>query len=269
MVEKSFAMRQPCRRNLRFPAFSVIKIFVKLMQVTLWIYALALRRSWECVMKNWVVSFAPLVYAAGLSLVGSILGPFGIIGGVLFNLARLACISSGLCLIENMVRMGKADFDDFLKGFSTYLWELVQISFILWIPLQVLAMVLASTPNGGLIYFLIKIILYILLNPVPEFIYQTRSSGIELLSASYNFIVENWIEWFLPNIIITVVGYFLRNALSVVTLGLPGFVRLFIVNFGFGLCLTYFMLFRGFLFAELHGTTRRSRVYRYNARSSN
>ena len=262
-------MRQACRRNLRFPAFSVIKIVVKLMQVTLWIYALALRRSWECVLKNWVVSFAPLVYAVGLSLVGSILGPFGIIGGVLFNLAQLACISSGLYLIENMVRVGKADFDDFLKGFTRYLWELVQISFILWIPMQVLAMVLAPTPNGALIYFLIKIILYILLNPVPEFIYQTRSSGIELLSASYNFIVENWIEWFLPNIIITVVGYFLLNALSVVTLGLPGFVRLFMVNFGFGLCLTYFMLFRGFLFAELHGTTRRSRVYRYNARSSN
>ena len=262
-------MRQPCRRNLRFPAFSVIKIFVKLMQVTLWIYASALRRSWECVMKNWVVSFAPLVYAAGLSLVGSILGPFGIIGGVLFNLARLACISSGLCLIENMVRMGKADFNDFLRGFTVYLWELVQISFILWIPMRVLAMVLVSTPNGGLIYFLIQITLYIILNPVPEFIYQTRSSGIELLSASYNFIVENWIEWFLPNIIITVAGYFFLNFLGILTFGLPGFLQLFIIIFGFGLCLTYFMLFRGFLFAELHGTTRRSRVYRYNARSSN
>jgi len=242
---------------------------VKLMQVTLWMYAVALRRSWECVTKNWVVSFAPFVYAVGLSLVGSLLGPFGIIGGVLFNLAQLACISSGLFLIENMVRSGKTDFDDFLKGFTTYLWELVQISFILWIPMQVLAMVLVSTPNGALIYFLIKIILYILLNPVPEYIYQTRSSGIELLSTSYNFIVENWIEWFLPNIIITVVGYLLLNALGVATLGLPGFIRLFIVNLGFGLCLTYFMLFRGFLFAELHGTTRRSRVYRYNARSSN
>ena len=74
----------------------------------------------------------------------------------------------------------------------------------------------------------------------------------------------------LPHLVLLlVVGYFLLNALSVVTLGFPGFVRLFIVNFGFGLCLTYFMLFRGFLFAELHGTTRRSRVYRYNARSSN
>jgi hypothetical protein len=34
-----------------------------------------------------------------------------------------------------------------------------------------------------------------------------------------------------------------------------------------GLGLTYFMTFRGFLFAELYGTTRRSRLYRYKAHS--
>jgi hypothetical protein len=239
------------------------------MQVTLWIYAEALRRSWECVMRNWVVSFAPLAYGMGLSLVGFLVAPLGIVGGVLMMLASQACVSSGLYLIENMVRSGKTDFSDFLKGFTVYIWELIQISFILWIPMRILAMVLASTPNAGLIYFLVQMTLYIILNPVPEFIYQTRSSGIELLGSSYNFIVENWIEWFLPNILITVAGYFFLNFLGVVTYGLPGFLQLFIIVFGFGLCLTYFMLFRGFLFAELHGTTRRSRTYRYNARASN
>jgi len=241
---------------------------VKIIEVTLWIYGQAFGRAWECVRKNWVVSFAPLAYALGLSAAGFLVAPLGIVGGLLINLARLACVSSGLYLIENMVRIGKADFDDFLKGFTVYLWELVQISFILWIPMRIAAIGLASVPNGGLIYFLIQITLYIFLNPVPEFIYQTRSSGIELLSASYNFIVENWIEWFLPNIILTVVGYFIFELLSMVTFGLPGFLQLFIVVFGFGLCLTYIMAFRGFLFAELHGTTRRSRMYRYNARSA-
>ena len=242
---------------------------MKVVQVTLWIYAVALRRSWECVTRNWVVSFAPFVYGVGLSMVGLIAAPLGIVGGLLLALASQACVSSGLYLIENMVRLGKTNFDDFLKGFTVYLWELVQISFILWIPLRIASIGLASVPNGALVFLLIQIVLYIFLNPVPEFIYQTRTSGIELLSASYNFIVENWIEWFLPNIFLTVVGYFIFGLLGVMTLGLPGFLQLFAVVFGFGLCLTYFMVFRGFLFAELHGTTRRSRIYRYNARSSN
>jgi hypothetical protein len=108
--------------------------------------------------------------------------------------------------------------------------------------------------------------LYVLLNPLPECLYQTRASGIELLTASYNFIVENWVEWFLPNIVLTVAGFFVFRGLEISSYGIPGFLQLFVLAFGFGLCLTYFMVFRGFLFAELNGTTRRSRVYRYNAR---
>ena len=250
-------------------AFQLIfcyKEFVKIVQVTLWIYVSALQRALEAVRKNWVVSFAPFVYSIGLSIIASIVAPLGIVGGVLLALATQACLSSGLYLIQNMVRSGKANFDDFVKGFTVYIWELVQISFILWIPMRILALVLSSTPNGALIYFLIQIALYVLLNPVPEFIYQSRLSGIELLSASYNFVVENWIEWFVPNILMTLIGYFILNFLELITLGLPGFVQLFIVSFGFGLCLTYFMVFRGFLFAELHGTSRRSRTFRYNSR---
>jgi hypothetical protein len=133
--------------------------------------------------------------------------------------------------------------------------------------LRVLAMALATAPNGELIYFLIKLALYILLNPVPEFIYQTRASGFELISASYNFIVENWIEWLIPNILLFAVGYAVLELIEPVLFGMPGFVALFLYAFIVGLGLSYFMTFRGFLFAQLHGTTRRSRLYRYKARS--
>jgi hypothetical protein len=239
---------------------------MKTVQVTLWMYAVALRRSLEAVSKNWIVSFAPFAYGFILSLGASIAASLGLFGGILLALVSQACLSSGLYLIENIVRMGKTNFDDFIRGFSVYLWELVRISFILWIPLRVISIGLSGVPNGALIFLFIEIALYVLLNPVPEFIYQTRASGIELLGASYNFIVENWIEWFVANITLTVSAYFLLNALTVLAIGLPGFVQSFLVTFGLGLCLTYIMVFRGFLFAELHGSTRRSRAYRYEAR---
>jgi hypothetical protein len=241
---------------------------MKTVQVTLWMYAAALRRSLEAVSKNWIVSFAPLAYGFILSVTVSIVAPLGLIGGLILGLVSQACVSSGLYLIENIVRMGKANFDDFVKGFTVYLWELVRISFILWIPLRVISIALSGVPNGGLIFLFIQIALYVLLNPVPEFIYQTRASGIELLGASYNFIVENWIEWFVPNIALTLLAYFLLNMLSFLAFSLPGFAQFFLVTFGLGLCLTYIMVFRGFLFAELHGTTRRSRAYRYDARQT-
>jgi hypothetical protein len=239
---------------------------VKTIQVTLWLYRSAFVKSWEAVRKNWVVSFAPIIYGLALSLIGAVVAPLGIIGGLILGLASQACLSSGLYLIENIVRGGSTGFDDFINGFTVYFWELVQIAFILWIPLRILALVLEGTPNGPLIYFLVEIALYVLLNPVPEFIYQSRLSGLELLSASYSFIVENWIEWFVPNIAVALVGYLLLTALETVTLALPSFIQLFIVAFAVGLFLAYFMVFRGFLFSDLHGTTRRSRLFRYNSR---
>jgi hypothetical protein len=214
-----------------------------------------------------VVSFAPVAYGVILAVIASLVAPLGIVGALLFSLASQACVSSGLFLIKNMVENHKADFNDFLNGFTVFLWELLGIAFILWIPLRVLSMGLATVPNGALIYFLVKLALYILLNPVPEFIYQTRASGLELISASYNFIVENWIEWLIPNIVLFALGYLLLELLEPLLFGLPGFVALFLYAFIAGLALTYFMIFRGFLFAQLHGTTRRSRLYRYKAQS--
>jgi hypothetical protein len=241
---------------------------MKIVQATLWIYAVALQKSWQCVAKNWVVSFAPLAYGFIMSMAGLLALPLGFLGGFLLMLASQACISSGLHLIKNLITSGRANLDDFRTGFTAYLWDLLTVAFILWIPLRVAALALQSVPNGGLIYFLIEVALYVLLNPVPEFIYQTRTSALELLTASYNFIVENWLEWLLPSIVITVVGFFLLRLFNALVWVLPDFVQWFILAFAFGLFLTYFMTFRGFLFAELHGTTRRSRVYRYNARSS-
>jgi len=237
------------------------------LEVTLWMYATALKRSWECVRKNWVVSFAPIAYGIILAVIASLVAPLGMVGGLLFSVASQACVSSGLFLIKNLVDGNRADFNDFLNGFTVYIWELILIAFIIWIPLRVAAMGLATVPNGALIYFLIQLILYIVLNPVPELIYQTRTAGLELISASYNFIAENWLEWLLPNILLIAVGYFLLAAVEPLLFGLPGFLYLFIYLFIVGLGLTYFMTFRGFLFAELHGTTRRGRLYRYRARS--
>jgi hypothetical protein len=240
---------------------------MELLQVTLWLYAKALHRSWQCVRRNWVVSFAPIAYSTVLSLVAMVAAPFGLAGGLLLGLASQACLSSGLNLIKNMIDSGKADFNDFIRGFTVYIWDLLTVAFIIWIPMRVLAMVLATVPNGGIIYFCIQLALYIFLNAVPELIYQTRVSGLEAIGASYNFIVENWLEWLVPNLVLGIAGYWFLTLLGALLFGLPAVVQLFLQAFALGLCLTYIMTFRGFLFAELHGSNRRARIYRYKAQS--
>jgi hypothetical protein len=239
---------------------------MKILQVTLWMYATALERSWQVVRKNWVVSFAPVVFGIILAVVGSVVAPLGIIGGFIYSLVSAACASSGLYLIKNLVDSGKANFNDFLNGFTVYIWDVITILFIVGIPMRLAAMSLASVANGALLYFLLRLGLYILLNAVPELIYQSRTSGLELIGASYNFIVENWLEWLIPNILFAVAGYFLLDMFGSLIYGLPLYLELFLYALFLGLGLAYFMTFRGFLFSELYGTTRRSRLYRYSAR---
>jgi len=239
---------------------------MKILQVTLWMYATALERSWQAVRKNWVVSLAPVVFGIILAVVGSVVAPLGIIGGFIYSLVSAACASSGLYLIKNLVDSGKANFNDFLNGFTVYIWDVITILFIVGIPMRVAAMGLESVANGALIYFLLRLGLYILLNAVPDLIYQSRTSGLELIGASYNFIVENWLEWLIPNILFAVAGYFFLDLLGSLIFGLPLYLELFLYALFLGLGLAYFMTFRGFLFSELYGTTRRSRLYRYNAR---
>jgi len=238
------------------------------VKATLWIYRVALKRSVELLAANWGIIFAPLAYSLILSAAAALIAPLGFIGGFIMTAVTAACGSSGLFLIENVVRMGKFGLNDFFKGFSVYLWEILGIAFILWIPMSLLRQVAYSTEDGPLIVLAVQLLLYVILNPVPELIYQNRASGLALLSASYEFIVENWIEWFLPNVSITAVAYFLLGWLDVPAAYLSSFFRFFFLFSIFGLLLTFLMVFRGLLFSDLAGSTRRSRAYRYRARAS-
>lgn len=234
----------------------------------IWIYKTCLIRTVELVRENLGIIFAPIAYGFVLSAAALLLAPLGFIGGLVLGVVLAACASSALYLIENVVRMSKATLQDFTRGFTVYIWDILTLAFIFWIPMRLLAQFAFTTPNGPLLYFAVQILLYVIFNAVPELIYQGRVSGLALLSASYQFIVENWIEWLLPNLLVGIVGYLLRNLVYQLVAPLPFFLQYFIVEAGFGLFLTFLMIFRGLLFAELNGTTRRSRVYRYKARSS-
>jgi hypothetical protein len=238
------------------------------IQAIFWIYKTCLIRTVELVRDNLGIIFAPIAYGVVLSAAAMLVAPLGIFGGIVMGVVLAACASSGLYLIENVVRMGKASLQDFARGFSVYIWDILTIAFIFWIPMRLLAQFAYTTPNGPLLYLGVQILLYVIFNAVPELIYQGRVSGLAVLSASYQFIVENWIEWLLPNLLVGVAGYLLRNVVYQLVAALPFFLQYFFVEAAFGLFLTFLMIFRGLLFSELNGTTRRSRVYRYKARSS-
>ena len=68
--------------------------------------------------------------------------------------------------------------------------------------------------------------------------------------------------------LVGVAGYLLRDLVYSAVARLPFFFSISLSKLPLAFSLTFLMIFRGLLFSELNGTTRRSGVYRYKARSS-
>ena len=79
------------------------------------------------------------------------------------------------------------------------------------------------------------------------------------IQRSFRFLQENWIEWFVPNGLLLAgvwyaweQGWLFRLPGGVLGLGIIGGVLLHVV-----------MVFRGFLFQQLDGSTHRQRMFKF------
>ncbi|MGH7805946.1 MAG: hypothetical protein ACREQJ_16480 [Candidatus Binatia bacterium] len=226
------------------------------LTATLAIYRRAFRRAAVAAARNWPVAGSLFLYLAAFWFVAPLLAPLGIAGGLLFSLLWSACIGSFLALVEVMVRGGAVTFDDFRTSFGRYLWDVVGISFLFWVFWMIVTPALLTLPNGGVVVVAVQLVIFVLLNAVPELIYLGHHSSFELVTESYAFISENWIEWFPPNMLLAVGWYVLMEIPA------PGWS--FVLHAAAHALYLYFaMAVRGFLFLELAGSTRRSRAFRH------
>ena len=180
-------------------------------------------------------------------------------------------------------------WDDIWNSAGQYFWDVITIGFMVWVPLQILDLGMQANPYGPVIVSGVFFLLFLLLNPVPEILYQRHYGGsLETLKDSYEFVLENWIEWFLPLAAILApfgltfffavssqggrligLDFFqlLRLPFSILTswflyLGMSSSMASILVFFLTPLGMVFMMLFRGHLFAGLHDSSRRQRLFR-------
>lgn len=226
--------------------------------VTLDIYRRVFARGAALAARNWPVLASVFAYSAILA-VGAYAAAFlGLVGGILLSLLTSACIGSFLALVEQIVRTNKVTWEDFTRSFGVYLWDVVAVSFALWLFWFVARPALMEVPQGPVIMLAINLVLVVLLNAVPELIYLGHYSLLALLSRSYEFVAGNWIEWFPPNILLM--------AGLVVLWRLPlggGLVGDVVQGALVALFLYFAMIVRGLLFIELDGSSRRARIFKH------
>jgi len=260
-----------------------------ILRATWALYRHAFRATVQSFVRCWIISVAVVLFAALMVLATTLAVPLGMLGGFLLGAVNALLIGAMLGLVEDAVGGARRLwFSDIWSSFGRYFWDVISIGFILWVPMMLLEHGLGANPNGPLIAAAVLLLLFILLNAVPEVIYQVRhDSPLDVLRESYLFVVDNWIEWFLPLALVLApfgLSFFFglsgrlgRGAgldffqvlvlpFTVLTAwlsyaGLPDRVSSVLVLLLTPPVAVLALIFRGHLFAALHGTSRRQRLF--------
>jgi len=232
------------------------------------IYAECLKKAFKALGKNAWTIFLPAILSVAFTLTASLLGAIPLIGPFLLGFVFDAALSSYLYFVGEVVANGRVSWSEFGKSLRAYFWSILNLLFVFWILDFVLGPALRANPNAPLIRGLLGIAAFVLLNAVPEVLYQKGTfGGIATIQRTFQFIQENWIEWFIPNLLLGGAAYEAYLFLGEQASNGLGPAAQIAVSAVAGALLHGVMVFRGFLFEVLDGSTHRQRMYRYRAPS--
>lgn len=247
-----------------------------LVTTTLGLYQQVGQETWQKVLRYWWIGFLPLLYALVFFLIAGFTAPLGLIGGLIAGLVLALCASSYLSLLAGIVNGNRISPQDLVESWRPYFGSVITILFFLTLIEYTLALVLPPAPRTEAIRFLVNLVLLVILNPVPEIIYQGRSEGLNVLQESVEFLRESGVEWFLPLIALALLSFVFPLPIFMMPLEIGRFT--FPTFGGQGLLLGsvaglvwaavnvfllfVLMVFRGLLFRALAGGTRRQRIFR-------
>ena len=266
----------------------------RILTETLALYRNAFQKTGQSLVRGWMTMVAVVGFGLLLVFATQLASPLGMIGGFLLGAVNALLVGATLSLIEQSISPARVlTIRDIVGSVGHYFWDVIGIGFILWLPLMALELSMQTNPFGQLLSYAVFLLIFLLLNPAPEIIYQVRhNSPLEVFKTSYEFVLENWIEWFLPfaviliPIVLSPLG--LRSFFSLSSqvgraagldfsqllvlpftilggwldyVGIPSTISWYL-----GLLFTpplavAMLLFRGHLFASLHGVSRRQRRF--------
>ena len=265
-----------------------------LLTETIELYRRAFRKTGQSLIRGWLTMPAVVGFGCLLILAAQIAAPLGMVGGFILGAANALLVGATLRLIEQSITHARVlTVHDIRESIGYYFWDVIGIGFVLWLPLMALDMSLQANPYGQFLSSAVLLLLFLVLNPAPEVLYQVRhDTPLDAFRISYAFILENWIEWFLPFALILIPtvlapmgmqSFFSLSGRVGRGAGLD-FFQLLVLPFGIlgswldyvgippsvswylGLLLTpalavAMLVFRGHLFASLHGFSRRQRRF--------
>lgn len=223
------------------------------------IYGQAFVNALAAIGRNLWTLVLPIGLMAAFSALESLVSPMGFAGGFVVSLARSAVLSVYTYFVAQIVAKNRVGLADLRTSLGAYFWTWVNVFFAIWIISLLLGPMMLTAQSRQLRDALVMLSL-VVFNAAPEVIYLKGTSGfIETAQRSFGFLQENWIEWFVPNaLILGGVWLLIGGVIPVRALPWPGLT----VPVLLGVLLHVVVVFRGFLFEMLDGSTHRQRMYR-------
>ena len=256
-----------------------------LLLATLKIYVAALGEAWRGMILNWRCLVLHLLFLVAFWILAPVALLFGAMaGGFILGLILALLFAAYLATVSAAVQRERVDFRE-AWGRATELFSpVISVLFILFI-LNIFAGMALSSPDKLWLRQSLNLIVTVLFNPLPEIIYLSpgvgRGSGTAAFAESFEFIKENFVEWFIPFLVClsplllqdpagfksVLIFVFTTSPINILQIFFLTFSGPGILSFGLGALLIipalYFIfIFRGVLYKELAGTTRRTRIYR-------
>jgi hypothetical protein len=221
--------------------------------------------------KTWPIIFTGIIYiilsAVVYNVLGLILrGPLAIFGGILTAIVSSSLISNYLYLLFNIINYDRLSFQHFKDGFSYFLWKIYGVFFIGFIGNFLLSFVFRIFGSGAsFLNIIISLTIGVLLNPLPETLYIKSYRAWDSILKSIEFMQENWINWLIPNLVFYILIYLatgkILSGLFNTYLSFNAFINIRSILFYFigQTIFSFMMIYRGYLYKMLSGSTRRKR----------
>lgn len=225
------------------------------------IYGQAFANALMAIGRNLWTLILPIALLEAFDALGLLVSPMGFAGGFLMGLARSAALSIYTYFVAQVVAKQRVGLSELKTSIGAYFWTWINVFFGLWI-MSLLLGPMTVTPDGQRMLKALWLLLLVALNAAPETIYLKGTSGfIETVQRSFRFLQENWIEWFIPNAIILAGWWFTENG-TIPLYQLPPLLAAVVL----GMLLHIAVVFRGFLYEILDGTTHRQRMFKFKGK---
>ncbi len=229
------------------------------------------KKAFMSLYKNWMIIFTGIFYTTATIVISSLLSFFWILAGLVMILVSSALISNYLHLLDCIITRDRLSWHEFKAGFTLHLRKVWGILFIGWVASFGFSSFILPVLSVGLSPFtlsmIVNLIVLILLNPLPETVYQKYYNPWESVTYTVGFVKDNWLEWLIPNLVFMGGLYFLTGSLLTgifnthvfsMSLFSPAGLLLYIIG---QVWFSFMMIYRGYLYELLSTSTRRKRMF--------